>query len=98
MKQMVISEEAVVHVNYESADFPATVRQFKPVIFKEKDSFCCILGPDKETGVFGCGRSVKEAIKDWDASFHKRLSNYKEDDEVARFLLDSLSVSKKDVW
>jgi hypothetical protein len=98
MKQMLIREEAVVHVNYESSDLPATVRQFKPVIFKEDEAFCCILGPDRDKGIYGCGRSVKEAIHNWDASFHKRLSNYKEDDEVARFVLDSLSVSKKDVW
>lgn len=98
MKQMVIRDEAVVHVDYESSDLPATVRQFKPVIYEEGNAFCCILGPDRDKGIYSCGGSVKEAIHNWDASFHKRLSNYKEDDEVARFVLDTLSVSKKDVW
>lgn len=98
MKQMVISDEVVVHLDYGSGDLPAAVRQFKPVVYKEGDLFCCILGPDRKSGVFGCGVSLKEAIKDWDVNFHKRLNAGREDDEVAQFLRDNLSVSKKDVW
>lgn len=95
---MVIKDEAVVPVNYESLDLPATVRQFKPTVFKEGNMYCCILGPDRQKGVFASGSSVKEAIRNWDANVHIRLNRHKEDDEVARFMLDSLSVSKKDVW
>jgi hypothetical protein len=98
MKQMPIKDEVVVHVNYESSDLPATVRQFKPVVYKEGGTFCCILGPDRQTGIFASGSSVNEALRNWDANVHQRLSHHNEDDEVARFMLDSLSVSKKDVW
>jgi hypothetical protein len=98
MKQMVVRKEEIVPINYESANTPATVRQFKPVVFKEGNSICCILGPDRQQGIFACGSTLTEALRNWDTVFHKRLNEHKEDDEVTRFVLDNLSVSKKDVW
>lgn len=97
MKQLEIDPQFVVTLDYTSPDLPAAVRQFKPVLYQEDESFCCILGPDKEQAVIGYGATEDEAIKNWVTDFKQRLESRNENDTVAQYLRDMLSASKYDI-
>ena len=88
---MEIDQAAVIPIDYEHTDLPATVRQFKPVVFKEGDAFCCILGPDPQSGVFGCGDSKEDAIRDWNNHFLDEINNPTEGNETTRYILANLN-------
>ena len=98
MKQMAIDESLIVPLDYEVPGLSAAIRQFKPILYKEGELFCCILGPDLEQGIYSCGATEDEALKNWDAAFKDRLKSKGEDDELAQYLKDTLATSKNDVW
>lgn len=98
MKQMAVDENLVVNVDYESGSLSAAMRQFKPVLYREGEQFCCLLGPGPDTGIFACGATEDEAISRWDQAFKERLQSRSDGDEVATFIRDTLATSKKDVW
>jgi hypothetical protein len=91
MEQMQIDQAAIIPIDYEHGDLPATVRQFKPVVFQEGNAFCCILGPDPQSGIFGCGDSKEEAIRDWNNHFLDEIDNPTEGNETTRYILDNLN-------
>ena len=91
MEQMDIDKMAKIDLNYNDPDLPAPVRQFKPVLFKEGDSFCMLLGPDPQEGIFGCGNTANDAIQDWEHHFNDEIENPTEGNETTRFILDSLN-------
>ena len=94
---MQVPEEMVVQINYQDSDIPATVREFKPALYRDGDSFCCLLGEDPQAGIFGCGESPKAAIEDWDSHFKERLQSHAEDDELVQYIEASRKFSKKKV-
>jgi hypothetical protein len=49
------------------------VQKLKPRVYQEGDIFCCLSGPDSETGVFGTGASPDAAIKSWRESLQQRF-------------------------
>jgi hypothetical protein len=98
MQQMVIDEELVIPLDYESRELHGYVRQFKPTLYAEGDLFVCVLGPDPEQAIYGRGATEDEAIQDWEAAFKERLKSKGENDVVAQFIKDTLATSKKDVW
>ncbi len=98
MKQMNIDENLVVNIDYTDSALSAIVRQFKPVLFKDGELICCLLGPDRDQGIFGCGSTEDEAIKNWEDAFRERFESNNEEDEVAAYIKDTLAISKKDVW
>lgn len=87
-----------VPVDYESEDLPGSVKEFEPVVYKDGSSFCCILGPDPEEGVFGRGNTVREALTDWDVHLRERVNNHAEGDKIAEYVLDSIAASKWVIW
>jgi hypothetical protein len=91
MKEVKVSEEKKVKVDFELSDFPRTVKVIKPVVFREGNAFCCAIGPDPNTGVFGYGTTAKNAIDDWDAKLMDRLAIAEEDDELALWVRSLLS-------
>jgi hypothetical protein len=97
MKQMDVPAEMKIEMNYEDADLPEAVKTLKPLVFKDGDSFCCLLGPDPQEGVFGCGPTQQEALNDWEANMRKRIIYHKAGDEVAQFIEDNLNASAKDI-
>ena len=51
-----------------------------------------MLGPDPQAGVFDCGNTPMEALKDWDIHLQERIKD-KTDDQVAQFIIDVLQSS-----
>jgi hypothetical protein len=85
MKQLSVPDEMKVEIDYSSKEVPESVKTFQPLLFKDGNSYCCVLGPDPQLGVFGCGDTPFHALQDWD----KHLKEYKpkdENDEVAFYI------------
>ena len=91
MEQMRVDQGAVTEIDYEHADVPEPVKQFKPVVFREGNVFCCLLGPDPQSGIFGCGESQEDAIRDWNNHFLAEIDNPTEGNETTRYILDNLN-------
>jgi hypothetical protein len=89
MKQLTVPDEMKVDINYSDNELPESVRTFQPLLFKEGNSYCCVLGPDPQAGIFGCGDTPIHALQDWD----KHLKEYEargENDEVAMYIQETL--------
>jgi len=91
MKQMNMDGLQVVEVNYQSADLPEGVRKIHPVVYKDGDSFCCLLGPDPTEGIFGCGGTQEEAVADWERHMKERVAEHVDGDEVAEEVMRALA-------
>jgi hypothetical protein len=96
MQQMNVPDEMKVPINFDDKDLPEAVRTLRPLMYKDGDSFCCLLGPDQHQGVSGRGSTRQEALTDWEANMRKRIIYHKPGDELARFIEDTLNASKKD--
>lgn len=98
MEQMKIDPDAEVHVDYENERLTNNLKLFRPTVFTEGDSYCCLLGPDPTTGIFGCGSTAEAAMFDWDNQLNEYIVNHPEGDPLAEFVLDTLATSKGNVW
>jgi hypothetical protein len=98
MEQMNLEGMNVIPMNYEDPALPAAVRDFRPAIYVDDSGYCCILGPDLERGIVGHGANQQEAIADWLQQFNERIARPAAHDELAKEIIDSMSISKKDVW
>ena len=78
-------------LDYEGAEVPATVQLFKPVVYKDGTDYCCLMGPDPQIGVFGCGETPEEAVEDWADDLEERLQKQDPDDEVAQYIRQRLN-------
>jgi hypothetical protein len=90
MDQMNMENLEVIELNYESPGLPDTVRKLKPALYKDGDSYCCLLGPDPQEGIFGCGNTQAEALADWDMHVKDRALDHPFGDKVAEFLISKL--------
>jgi hypothetical protein len=86
MKQLEVPEEMKADVDISGPDIPASVKQLRPVVFREGNAYCCLLGPDPQAGVFGCGSSAKEALQDWDRNLQALKKSGNETDEVLQYI------------
>lgn len=84
MKQMDLPDEMKVPIE-NSTELPVSVKNLHPLLFRDGDSYCCVLGPNPAEGVFGCGKTAKDALVDWDNNLQERIKNADENDEVAAF-------------
>jgi hypothetical protein len=98
MIQANIPDEWKVKMDFEDKHFSRTVRVLNPTVYRAGDTYCCLLGPDQVTGIFGCGNDPIDAVQDWEVNVHQRIGAPKQDDELAQYVIDSLSISRKDVW
>jgi hypothetical protein len=64
-------------------DLPESVRLLRPVLWQEGDHYCCLLGADRQTGVFGTGKSPESAMLDWDRHLSERLAVPDQHDEFS---------------
>lgn len=94
---MKINEEDLVPFDYEAGEDDA-VRQLRPVLYRREGLYCCLLGPDQQSGILGRGSSAEEALSDWIAALTARIAAPGEQDEVAGYAKDQLGISKDDVW
>lgn len=98
MKQMDISRDRVIDIDYESASLSRAVKDLRPVVWADQKGYCCILGPDPQEGVVGSGSSVEAALADWEAQLKERMHQAGTQDELAQYVIDTLQISKNDVW
>lgn len=98
MEQMNVDETMKVKIDFEHEDLPQDAKELQPLVFKEGDSYCCLLGPDRTEGILGWGDSPRAAIADWSVKLQERIKIRNEDDEVANFVRDTLNTSNEDVW
>jgi hypothetical protein len=65
-----IKKDCLISIDYDSEEWPPSVRFFKPTMYIEDEkTYCCILGPDPEVGIFGCGPTPLEAAMSWDKAY-----------------------------
>jgi hypothetical protein len=93
MKQFDVPDQMKIPFDYSDKDLPISVRTFRPLIFKDGDSYCVVFGPDPQAGVFGCGDTPKEALTDWDKNLYYRIREHEKDDDVARFVINTIGSS-----
>ena len=98
MKQMLISGDLIIKVNYGTPGSSRYFKELRPVVFREMGGYYCLLGPDLQEGILGTGDSPEEAVEDWERRLLKRLSVADEEDEVAVFIKDTLDASENEVW
>lgn len=61
----------------ELASAPASIKKLKPVIFKDFNVWCCLYGPNVHDGIFGYGKTPKEAFEDFDNDYKRFLAKEK---------------------
>lgn len=98
MQQMNIPDDIRVEIDLTSESMPRTIRTLVPAVYKDGDTYCCLLGPSPDEGVFGSGSTPEAALSDWEDQLRKRIINADENDEVATYAKDALGTHKKDVW
>lgn len=98
MKQLDVAEEAKYLVDFEDKNLSKAVRVFQPLVYMAGETFCVMLGPDAESGVFGKGISLEDALQEWETQLKDRIRFHKEEDEVANYIIDTLKTSKNKVW
>ena len=98
MKQLDVPDEMKVDVDFSSNELPESAKVLMPLVFKDGGLYCCVLGPDRQNGVFGCGDTPTKALKDWDKSLQKRKAIKDPDDEVAFYINETLNRRKDLNW
>ncbi|WP_129714865.1 hypothetical protein [Pedobacter sp. SYP-B3415] len=98
MKQMNVPEDAKVLIDFQAEDMNIKARELQPLVFKEEGRFCCVLGPDKETGIAGFGDSPETAISDWLRGLDEYIKSKPKNDELGLYVTEMLQMSNKDVW
>jgi hypothetical protein len=86
MEQMNTDGLTLVRVDYDAEDIPESVKQTHPVIYEDGQGYCCLLGPDPATGIFGRGKTLREAMADFDRHFQDRLEHPIKGDPVSEFI------------
>lgn len=88
---MQIDPSSVINVPLTGA-----AKALHPVVFREGDSFCALLGPDPQAGVFGCGSTPKQALSDWDEHLKEYLATANDEDEIVQHVKSVLAKPKED--
>jgi hypothetical protein len=86
MEQMNTEGLELVRIDYEAADTPESVKKTHPVVYVSGEDFCCLLGPDRKTGIYGCGKTVEQALMEFDRLFQERLAHPVTGDPVSEFI------------
>ncbi|SIN65345.1 hypothetical protein [Chitinophaga niabensis] len=89
MEQMRINPVDQVFIDYESETISPYVYTFRPVVYEDGNAYCCILGPDREAGVFGSGTTPKDAMEDWEKHVQELIAGPKRNSSTAQFIIDN---------
>lgn len=95
---MDINEEQKVSFDFSASELPDYVKEFQPLLYKDGDRYCAVLGPDITSGIFGCGPTAMDALLSWHNNLLDALHGADSDDEVMQFVIDTINTKKKDVW
>lgn len=93
MEQLDIPSGLQLPINYQSSDVSGLVRYLRPVLFRKGGGYCCLLGPNTESGILGCGSSPQKAITDWERKIADLLLNAPEADQLVTFIKNALKTS-----
>jgi hypothetical protein len=96
MQQMQVPEEMKVNMDFQDESLPQSVKELRPLVWKDGDSFCCVLGSDPQLGIFGCGDTPTEALKDWDNHFQEWKDQPHDDKELELYIMETLNAKGKD--
>ena len=98
MKQMNVEESIKVNVDFTATGIPANAKKLEPLVYKDGDLYCCLLGPNPEEGIFGCGDNTELALADWEKHLTERLATSSVDDPVSQYVKDVLKADDTEVW
>src|SRR3954471_13521636 len=96
MEQMNADGLDTLNIDYEEGRWPESARTFRPLVYRDGESYCCLLGPDPQEGVFGCGDNVEDAVMDWDEQLQKRIQQRNMADPVTQYVVDTNNTTKTD--
>jgi hypothetical protein len=94
MKHMDWPEDEREKINFSDPNLPQAVRILRPLVFKDGENFCVVLGPNPQEGVFGCGKTANEALHDWNNNLNERLGQDDDSDELAKEIIITLADAK----
>ena len=86
MEQMQPNGLKVIPIDFDANTIPASVRETHPLVYEDGDAVCCLLGPNPQDGIFGCGETIDAALADFDVHFQELLQHPKEGDPVSEFI------------
>lgn len=98
MEQMNVDESLKIDVDFSEEVLPKSAKKLQPLVWKDGDAFYCLLGPDPQAGIFGCGETQLLAIVDWDTQLTSRLAEAREGDEVVQYVKDVYKADNTEVW
>lgn len=98
MEQMNVEESVKIQIDFTEELLPKSAKKLQPLVWKDTDSFSCLLGPDKTSGVFGSGETPLLAIIDWDTHLTTHLAEAKQDDQVIQYVKDVYKADNTEVW
>jgi len=84
MEQINIPEALKVEIDFQRPGIPYAAQVLHPLLFKDGDNYCCILGPNLQEGVAGLGKTPEQAIQDWDKNLTQRIKLMGMDDGLAK--------------
>ena len=64
MKHMQVPESMLVTVDIEDKAVPEIIREFRPAVYRDGESFCVLLADDPQGGIFVCGETRELALSD----------------------------------
>jgi len=97
MEQLNVAEDKKIEIDFSAGHLTESVKAFRPLVYRDQEQVICVLGPDLEKGIVGYGADVDAALANWDKNLEQRIMNHGEDDEVARFIIDTRRASVKKV-
>jgi hypothetical protein len=65
-------EKETINIDFTASGIPDAVKNFRPYVYKDGDKYYCILGADKEQGIFGTGDTAELAMQDWERALNEK--------------------------
>jgi hypothetical protein len=90
MKQLDVPNGMKVSINYNNETLPQSAHTLAPLLFKDGNSYCCVLGPDRHAGISGFGDTPVKALWEWDKNLKLRVLEHREGDDVAQFIINKV--------
>jgi len=95
MEQMNVGDEQKISFDFSRFRLPQYVGEFRPLLYKQGDRFCAVLGPDPQSGIFGCGDTPEDALINWNDELRENLRHPDLKNPVIQFVLDTISAKAK---
>lgn len=86
MEQMKADGLDVVSIDFNDTMTPESVKQTRPLLYRNGGDYYCVLGPDPQKGIFGRGPTAQQALTDFDQHFQELLEHPVYGDPVSDFI------------